>query len=747
MQKVRVPLTNFKYGEVSPSLYSRTDTELYNQSAQKVENFFLRAEGGVIKRPALEHIYKYDITVDGTKVQQSRLLPFIFSDDEQYVVSLEHQKIRVFLISPTTGAVSLTATITQDVNSQTLKFDHDYLHEYTFAQAGDVMFICHPLFMPQQLIRTSLSTFQVEAFVFDQRSDNKQIYQPYFNFQKSGVTLDVSATSGSGVTLTTSSAYWDTSSPSLHIGTTIRYNGAEIEITGVTNSTVATGDILDALTVNLDVAPFKTEQGSANVEVTMVNHGLSVSDSIVIAGAATVGGIANTNLNGTRSVASIVDDDHFVFAAAASATGSEDGGGNPKIQSHAPITSWDEQSFSSLRGFPAAVTFHENRLVFAGTVAQPDAIFMSKSGKYYNFDVGSAADNDSIQVTASIGEINQIRHVVSNRDLQVFTASSEMYLPAFQNQPMTPTNVQVRRQTSFGCGFEKPVVFDGATIFTQKGGAIVREFLFSDRESAYVATPISTVSSHLIKTPIEQNVFNGALNRSESYLFVTNADGTIAVFNSNRAENRAGWTEFTCAGTFVSTCTIDDRVFANVVFDLGNSVEKYVLCEFVADKNTDMSTLYSGSSGVFDVSADFDNGAVVEVITGNNYIGQFTVSSGNVDVSAVDNTLHTAEIGFNFDVNLITNPIDAPTAGGPLTGIPRGVTSVFLDLNNTLSASVNGTNLIIRNVNDDLSLQQQPFTGKHEFRLLGYNSDPQVTITQSAPLPLQVNGLIAELVF
>ena len=747
MQKVRVPLTNFKYGEVSPSLYSRTDTELYNQSAQRVENFFLRAEGGVIKRPALEKIYQFaDITVDGTKVQQARLLPFIFSDDEQYIVSLEHQKVRVFLLSPTTGAVSLTATITQDVNSQTLKFDHDYLHEYTFAQAGDVMFICHPLFMPQQLIRTSLSTFQVEPFVFDQRSDNKEVYQPYFSFQKSGVTLDPSATSGSGVTLTTSSAYWDTSSPSKHIGTTIRYNGAEIEITGVTSSTVATGDILDALTVKLDVAPFRTEQGSANVEVTMVNHGLSVGDSIVIAGSATVGGIANTNLNGTRSVASIVDDDRFVFAAAASATGSEDGGGTPKIQSHAPITSWDEQSFSSLRGFPAAVTFHENRLVFAGTVAQPDAIFMSKSGKYYNFDVGTAADNDSIQVTASIGEINQIRHVVSNRDLQVFTASSEMYLPAFQNQPMTPTNVQVRRQTSFGSGFERPVVFDGATVFTQKGGAIVREFLFSDSEAAYVASPISTVSSHLIKTPIEQNVFNGALNRSESYLFITNADGTIAVFNSNRAENRAGWTEFTCAGTFVSTCTIDDRVFANVVFDIGGA-EKHVLCEFVADKNTDMSTVYSGTAGVFDVSADFNNNSIVQVVDGNNYIGQFTVTSGNVDVSSVDNSLSSAEIGFGFDVTLTTNPIDVTIAGGPVTGIPRGITSVFLDLNNTLSVKVNDTNLIIRNVTDDLSKQQQPFTGKHEFRLLGYSADPQVTITQSAPLPLQVNGLIAELVF
>ena len=71
----------------------------------------------------------------------------------------------------------------------------------------------------------------------------------------------------------------------------------------------------------------------------------------------------------------------------------------------------------------------------------------------------------------------------------------------------------------------------------------------------------------------------------------------------------------------------------------------------------------------------------------------------------------------------------------------------MLDLNNTLSCSVNGTNLIIRNVTDDMSQQQIAFTGKKEFRLLGYSRDPQVTITQTAPLPIQVNGLVAELIF
>ena len=97
MQKVRIPITNFSFGEVSPSLTSRTDSPIYNQSAQRVKNFFLRSEGGVIKRSGLEFIHKFtDITVDTSKKQQSRLLPFIFSDDEQYIISLQHQSIRVF---------------------------------------------------------------------------------------------------------------------------------------------------------------------------------------------------------------------------------------------------------------------------------------------------------------------------------------------------------------------------------------------------------------------------------------------------------------------------------------------------------------------------------------------------------------------------------------------------------------------------------------------------------------------------
>ena len=807
MQKIRVPLSNFAFGEVSPSVLSRTDAALYNQSAQRVKNFMIRSEGGLLKRAGLRSIYKFsDITLDDDKTQQSRLIPFIFSDDEQYILSIENQKLRVFQIAAGTGTVSLIQTITTDVDGATLLFDDDYMHEYTFAQAGDVVFICHPTFIAQQIVRTGLTTFQVESFLFTQKSDNKKIYQPYYPFQVAGTTLDVDKTTGNDAVLTTSEDYWDTGdvleegvadgslvvnsyyyittvgtsdfttvganantvgqvfkatgtgdgtktgtvnrvNASDHIGTVVRYNKNEIEITDVRSATEAVGDIIDTLKITLEPNSVKANNGSSTLEITEVSHGLSVGDSITISDANTIAGISAGQINGARTVGSVISDDVFTITAGSTANDSEVGGGTPSFTTHAPTTSWDEQSYSSLRGYPAAVTFHENRLVFAGSLAQPDSIWFSKSGAYYNFDVGTAADNDSIHLTATIGEVQQIRHLVSNRDLQVFAASAEFYVPSFQNQPITPTNAQIRRQTPFGCGFQRPQILDGSTIFVQKGGQIARDYVFSDGENAYIANPISTLSSHLIKTPIEMNTLYGALSRSENYVFVLNNDGTLAVFNANRAEQRAGWVEFITSGGFHSTTTIDDRVFANVRYDIGDGTERIMLCEFDNTFNLDVASTYTGTAGVFDVSANFEDGAVLKVNFGTYHLGEFTVSGGNIDVSAVDNTLTSAEIGLSFDVELKTNPIDAGLSNGPLTGIPRGIGSVYVDLNNSLACTVNNTSLLIRNVTDDLSQQPSPFTGKKEFRLLGYSRDPQITVTQGAPLELQINGLVAEVIF
>ena len=756
MQKARIPITNFQYGEISPSLVSRTDSAIYNSSAQSVKNFFIRTEGGVAKRGGFQALHDFTGVTENTAIrQQVRLIPFIFSDDEQYVIAFSHQKCEIFFINPTTGALSLATTLTQDVDSAALQWDQEYLHEMTYAQGGDVLFVCHNTFMCQQIVRTGLNSFQVEQFTFQLQAGNAKTYQPYYPFHATGVTLDPSATTGTGITVTASAAYFDTTgsqsggnyASSKHVGLTLLYHDAEILITSVQSATQATGNVVDELFVELIPNALRTIDGSTTVEITHVNHGMSASDSITIRNASAVGNISASNLNGTRSIQKVIDENRYTITAGGSANTTEDGGGNIQVVTHAPTQQWMEQSYSSLRGYPAAVGFHENRLWFGGTLAQPDTVWASKSGLYYNFDIGEAADDDSLELVMSIGEVATIRHFVSNRDIHIFTAGSEFFIPTFENQPITPTNARVKRQTAFGSTFVRPQPFYGATIFSQIGGKMIRQFVFDDSEQAYKADPISLLSSHLISDPVQMCVISGAVNTAESFVFAQNFTGEIAVYNLNRIEGVAGWTRFETNGSFHSVTAIGNRVFAVIKTNLGSGAKSFVFTELNQNVSLDLGNTYTGTAGVFTVSNFFENGAEVDVISSTDYLGKFTVSGGQINVSAVDASLTSCQVGFGFDVELKTNPIDVNTAIGPETGQPRSLSRVILDMSETLSVSVNNKKLIIRKVNNDFSQPRQAVTGKREFYLLGYNKDPQITVTQTAPMFIQVNGLVAEVSF
>ena len=744
MQKIRVPQNSFQFGEVSDSLVMRTDTGIYTSSAQKVENMIITAEGSARKRQGLKHIYDYSITYDASNPDQSHLFPFVFDNNEQYIISIEHAKVRCFRVVDA-DTVSLVATLTADASSAALPFDKDYLKEYTAAQMGDVMFICHPLFAPRILTRTGLTSFSISTYTFDDRSDSKKTYQPYSIFQGVGVTLNPAATTGS-TTLTTSSAYFDTTGSqsggnypsSLHIGVILRYEENEIQITSVQSTTQATGTILDKLQLRLNVTnPLRARNGSTSVEVTQINHGYAVGDSLVFSAVDAVAGIAATNINGTRAVASIVDDNTYTITAGAAATSSEDGGGNPLIDTHAPTTDFSEQSWSAKRGYPAAVAFHENRLVFAGTIAEPDSIYMSKIGEYFNHDVGTAQDNEAIALTAATGDVHEIRHLISSRDLQVFAGTGELYVPTYLNQAITPTNAQIREQTPYGCSFATPQLIDGATVFTQASGRIIREYLFTDNEDAYASTAISTIASHLINTPKYMAVVHSGFEQADSYVMITMDDGDAAVFTSNRAEKRASWTEFTTNGRFDSVVSIDDRLFANI-YDANNKLR---LCEFKTDIGLDSYVYGAISTNSVTVSSAYANGTTVDVVATSgsqkDYLGEFTVGSGAVSLAAFSTAGYThAYVGKKFTSKIISNPIDASGAAGPLTGSLRGITNVVVDMKDTRSIKVN-----TKPINIETS-----FTGKKEVRLIGYDRDPKVTIEQDNPLSMQVNGFITEVI-
>ena len=923
MARVRVPLNNFVFGEISPSLTSRVDSAIYNQSGQSVKNVFIRAEGGVINRPGSKRLHNFSqsysqpsatITVsdfaniavgtqltfvlsDETKVtlefelatfdipigsisgayvegetvtggtssatgiyisntslkmivktitgtfqsgetltggtssatstffgtltsssasaavgnkhfvradlsnnatadniftalnavtgltstnpaaavvtvtrdgfsiknlsvttsdptrltvtdftivkQKIRLEPFVFSDDEKYVCAFSSGKIEIFRINEDGSFNSLSATITQDTASASLPFTDSNLQEFTYAQSGDFMFIAHNDFMIRELVRTGLTAFEVRTFTFDTDADGNKKLQPYYNFHSSGVTITPSAVSGNGITLTSSASYF----VSGHVGVSLLINDTQVDITAVADGTSATANVQGTIARKLDFDSLNTTEGSNKVRVIHLNHGLASGVTVTISGAGSLGGISNSNINGSRTVSSVIDKNTFEYTAGGSATSTATGGGTPTISSTAATTEWFEQSYSDLRGYPAAVTFHENRLWFGGTPSQPSGIWGSVSDEYFNFDVGEGETADAIDIEVAVGVTNSIRHLVSNRDLQVFCNQGEFFLPAFQDQPITAAIAKVSEQTPFGSSFVRPVSLDGGTLFVQATGTAVREYIFNDSEAAYTTNMISILSSHLISNPIQLTNVKGSLDRPGAYAFFLMDTGEIAVFYSIRSEKRAGWMRWTREGAFHSVCAVDESLFAVTVRDDGSGTNKFFLEQFDQNLNMDFSDTFDGSGGVFSVSSHFSNGAVVDVVDDTEYLGTFTVSGGNVDVSAVKSSVRT-QIGYKFLPELRTNAIDVVNApGGPITGRPRKITNVILDLEKTLSISVNNTNMIIRDVTFDPSTPREAFTGKKEFRVLGYSRDPAVTISQIAPLNMQLNGMIVEVAF
>jgi len=721
---VKLVQTNFSSGEVDPLLDMRHDTGAYMNGARKLRNVALLNQGGVARRAGTTHL--------NTLTARTRLIPFEFSSTERYLFAFSNTRLDIYdpngsLITSLTGCPWTTSI----------------LFSMTYTQAADVMIICHQTMPMQKIVRTSSTTFTRSALEFTQGVNGEQIFQPYYKFADDAVTLKASASTGSGVTITASAAHFTAD----YVGLRLRWFGVEILITGYTSSTVLTGTIKGTLEANYDIDPFRSKDGSTTVEVTHAQHGLATGASVTISGANGFAGITTANLNGARTI-TVINDNKYTFVAGGAATSSVDGGGpNVKFSgANLPTRNWDEPSFSVVAGYAGACTFHESRLWLGGSLSQPDALWASKINQFFNFDVGEGLDNESIQVTIGSDDISNVKHLVSNRHLQIFTSTSEFYVPRNQNTTVTAGNITINRQTPYGCADIPPHPFDGATVYVQATLKAVREFIYTDTEQAYNSAALTILSDHLVRSPFDMAVSYGTSKRAEQYLLLVNDDGTMAVFHSARAEKLAGWTLWSTEhpsgiAKFDSVATIGDKIYVSVL--RGTS---YYLEQFAADHldlSLDCAHSYTSGSAqtVWTVNSIYQ-GRVVSVVSNNYYLGDFTVNGSNQ--ITLNDAVTDITIGFNYSVEVETLPVHIQLPQGVYTGRPKRIARVILGLNSTLAVSISGNRLIIRQVTDDFSLQPTAVTGKREFFLLGFNRDATVVITQSEPLPMRLLGLAME---
>ena len=665
MAQVRTLLSNFSSGELDPNLASRNDVKAYFSGCKQLENFSLLQQGGVMRRPGTKYI--------DTLASTGRLLPFIFSDTEEYLFVFMNTKLRIYDVNQST--ISLTQEITS------CPWTTAMLNELNFAQYGDTMYVVHRLMTPQTILRTSATTFTRSAFTFGTHSSGNPTYQPYYKFAASSITLNPSGTSGT-ITLTTSADYWTDD----HEAIRVRYKGKEILTTTKSSATVMNGTVLETL---------------------------------------------------------------------ASSTADAD---------------WDEQVFSAEQGYPTSVVFHEDRLWFAGTPSTPNAVWASQTSDYDNFDVDDGSASDAIQVLLGTDKINEVRHMISSRHLQIFTDSGEFYETSSSTSAVTPSSITFRRQTPYGISRVQPQLLDGATLFTQKNGKSVREFLFADLESAYTSDSITTLSGHLINTPIDSCAIYGNEKRPEQFAFFVMNDGTLAVFHSIRAEKLAGWAKWTTRYTatsntgFLSIQNIDNQLFTVCKRQKDNILTSVDATAINVSNGLFTKTSHGLTTGndviVTNNGGVYPSGTVNSVAT--NVDGETTYYVYRVDANTF--YLHTTSVGAAAN-SATTRLVLTSQGSGSFTisdASSPGTTDIFtleqfsedntitLDCSFTDTAYANGTPLVkgASNTGNTLvvdGLTDQPFVGE-QFTIAGLSETHTingVSTMSSGEVTLTLNDALA----
>lgn len=412
------------------------------------------------------------------------------------------------------------------------------------------------------------------------------------------------------------------------------------------------------------------------------------------------------------------------------------------LNSTSQTSDWDEPAFSEVHGWPIAVAFHQDRLVIGGSRDLPNRLWMSKSSDNFNFDVGTGLDDEAIEFAILSDQVNAIRSVFSGRHLQIFTSGAEWMVTG---DPLTPTTVQLRRQTRIGSPIDRnvpPINVDGATLFLARNGKEIREFLFTDVEQAYQANDLALLSQHLMDSPVDQD-----FDQSQRLLHIVMGDGTIGTVTAFRTEQVTAWTRQETDGNFLSIAVVGNVVYALVQRTSGVLIEIFDSAVQTDSALTGTSptpaTIWSGLAHL--------NGKTVKVIADGILREDAVVTGGSV---TLEEGARSVEVGLPF--THIVEPLP-PVFAGP-AGISQGKALRLIEasfrLHQTQALRVdigNGFKELpfkALGTSGVLDTAPLPFSGDKRVRALGWRvsgADPLWRIEQDTPYPFVLLSVSTEI--
>ena len=706
MSRVTMYQANFTVGEIDPLVVGRTDIQQYASGLQKAQNVTILPQGGFERRPGLRHIFElpYDLQNEtssnyptGTNIlpgtTQSnrttlaniRLIPFQFSTTESYMMVIWRSATdagtgkffangQALSVGPG-GNPTISLSFGEDID----------LNRLYFTQNADTLILVHEDANPIKIIRNADGNFTSSAIPL---TIPKHAYRRH-NYDRPG-TITPDANDGT-VNITASSAIFNEGNSDTFQSNSTALVGGRCDITlGTSASSVddvyngqfitktsngLKGVIID-YTGSTKVARIQrlNDDGSDN---TLTSYAGNSGDAYVVSSQVdqyinVKNGFGRARIISVDSTTTCKVITEFPFFEASQAIASGD----------YEIEAGYEDVWSDNRGYPRTASFHEGRLFFGGSKSMPNTLFGSKVGDVFNFKTAEGLDDDAIMVTMATDTVNAITALRSGRDLQIFTENAEFFVPQADSAPITPSNIIIKSPTSRGSkeGI-KPVSAEGGTIFIQRGGKAIREFLFSDNELSYQANNISLLASHLIKEPRHMALRTATSTDDGDLLMIPNStDGSMAVFSILRSQNVVAPSEFITDGKFLDVAVDVSDIYVVTERESKQSVAKVT---FAYDPNDatnvqtgETLTITTNAGTTFTLQAEAPSASPASSPSGNTYFyrvvthtvyiagvptvvvdAQDTAINFKTAVNSITGTPFTADNGYDF-VNIIRNDFE-----------------------------------------------------------------------------------------
>lgn len=394
-------------------------------------------------------------------------------------------------------------------------------------------------------------------------------------------------------------------------------------------------------------------------------------------------------------------------------------------------TSRAEDVWSAGRGYPRTCTFHEGRLYFGGSKSRLNTLWGSRVNDFFNFDGGRALDDEGIDITLDTDQVNAIEGVFSNRALQIFTSGGEFVV---QESPVTPSGVSVKPQSNLGSKRVRPVTIDGVTLFVQRTGKALIQFVYINEFQPNQSNSVSVLSPHLIINPVQMQVSRGTESSDANYVYLVNTDGTMTVFNTLISEDVTAFTRWSTRGDIKSVAVVDNEINFLVEREINSSTVYYIEKENDL-LNTDAGTRETGLSSDTLTGLSHLEAETVKVKADGAVQLDELVASGQI---TIDHSVDTIEAGIEYLPEIKLMPLNVPLQDGPSAASKKRILKAAIRVHESNGIIVNGQRIPDKEIGQNQFDAPIPQTGIKEMHLHGYSTEAQITITQDTPMPMTI---------